>query len=229
MTKIFKVGGCVRDALLGVESKDVDFAVETESFAAMENHIRSMGGEIFLSKPEFLTIRARVPNLGAADFVLCRKDSPSSADGRRPDFVTAGTIFDDLARRDFSMNAIAQDVETGALIDPHGGQADIRSKTIRCVGNAIVRFNEDKLRVFRALRFALTKKFLIEQETNAAIHKFAAEDFGGVSTERIRDELFKMFAADSQAAAMALFMGFPQLGKLALSRGIWLEPTTRKA
>lgn len=218
----------MRDALLGVESKDIDFAVEAASFEAMESHIIGMGGEVFLRKPEFLTIRARVPSLGAADFVLCRKDGAYS-DGRRPESVTAGTIFDDLARRDFTMNAIAQDVETGILIDPHSGQKDIHDKVIRCVGNAIVRFNEDKLRVFRALRFALTKKFRIEQETNAAIHKFTAEDFGGVSTERIRDELFKMFAADSHAAAMALFMGFPELGKLALSRGIWLEPTTRKA
>ena len=227
MIKTFLIGGAVRDSLLGIESQDKDFAVEAPSFAAMENHIRSMGGEIFLSKPEFLTIRARVPNLGAADFVLCRKDGPSS-DNRRPDSVTAGTIFDDLARRDFTMNAIAQDVETGTLIDPHGGENDIYMKVIRCVGNPAARFNEDKLRVFRALRFALTKKFLIEQDTNAAIHKFAAEDFGGVSTERIRDELFKMFAANSQGAAMAIFMGFPQLGKLVLSRGIWFEPTTRK-
>lgn len=218
----------MRDALLGVESKDIDFAVEAASFEAMEAHILGMGGEVFLRKPEFLTIRARVPSLGAADFVLCRKDGAYS-DGRRPESVTVGTIFDDLARRDFTMNAIAQDVETRVLIDPHFGMEDIRARRLRCVGNPFDRFGEDKLRIFRAVRFSITKKFVIDGDTTHAIRQFSREDFAGVSTERVREECFKMFAADSLFAFRMIFHEFPLLGELVLSRGIWFEPTTRKA
>lgn len=227
MTKIFLVGGAVRDGLLGLDSKDKDFAVEAESFASMEAHIKSMGGEIFLSKPEFLTIRADVPNLGVADFVLCRRDGIYS-DGRRPETVTPGTIFDDLARRDFTVNAIARDMSTMALIDPHRGKRDLEMRVLRCVGNAIVRFNEDKLRILRAMRFAITKGLVIDGDTTHAIRQFTHEDFTGVSTERLREELFKMFAEDSLLAFRMLFRDFPSVGGLILSRGIWFEPTTRR-
>ena len=114
--------------------------------------------------PEFLTIRAQVPASEAkllartkvADFVLCRKDS-ASGDGRRPDSVEPGTVLDDLARRDFTMNAIARDVQTGEVLDPHGGREDIKWKTLRFVGDPMTRIREDGLRVLRGLRFMITK------------------------------------------------------------------------
>jgi len=227
MTKIFKVGGCVRDGLLGLKSKDIDFVVEAPSFEAVRQYILDSNGQIFLEKPEFLTIRAIVPNLGAADFVLCRKDG-EYVDGRRPESVTPGTIFDDLARRDFTMNAIAECVETGEIVDPHDGRKHIKSRLIACVGNPLDRFKEDKLRIFRAVRFAITKGFAIRGDVTHAMKQFSHEDFAGVSTERIRDEVLKMFAKDSMVAFNALFITFPLLGELVLSRGIWFEPTTRK-
>ena len=130
--KMYKVGGFVRDQILGVKSKDVDYAVEASSFYDMERCIFEMGGEIFLSTPQFFTIRAKL-NGEVADFVLCRKESQYS-DGRHPDKVEVGTIYDDLARRDFTMNAIAL-CEDGTYIDPHNGIYDIVRCLIRWVGS----------------------------------------------------------------------------------------------
>lgn len=225
MTKFWKVGGAVRDTFLGVKPKDIDFAVEAESFGAMCKAVTDKGGKIFQSKPEFLTIRAKVPGIGGADFVLCRKDGAYN-DGRHPETVSAGSIFDDLARRDFTMNAIAINAEDDMDVqDPHGGIADIAFGWIRCVGNPDERFSEDALRVFRALRFAITLKFKIEQRTRTAIHT-ACEDnnFANISTERIREELCKMFAADW----LTSFRTLDEFNLISLvkERGIWLKPTS---
>jgi len=225
---IFQVGGSIRDELLGVKSKDIDFAVEAPSFDAMRQEIVNRGGKIFLETPKFLTIRANVPDIGSADFVLCRKDRAYS-DGRRPDEVTVGDIFDDLARRDFTMNAIARNVRTKAIIDPHMGVEDIEQRIIRCVGNPLQRFTEDKLRVFRALRFSVTKDFSVEPETVAAMRVITTRNsnFDAVSTERIREELLKMFAHDWLESFLAL-REFDLLD-LIEARGIWFKPTIEKA
>lgn len=230
MTKIFQVGGSVRDKILGVDSKDIDFVVIAPSFAAMRDMIIARGGKIFLETEKFLTIRANVPQLGSADYVLARKDGTYS-DGRRPDEVIIGSLEDDLARRDFTINAIAIDTETGEMIDPHGGQIDIAGRFLRCVGNPIKRFNEDKLRIFRALRFSICKNFLITRETENAIRYIVncpditgTDGFENVSTERIRDELLKMFSANWRES-FHLLENF-ELMNLIDKRGIWLKPTT---
>jgi tRNA nucleotidyltransferase (CCA-adding enzyme) len=160
------------------------------------------------------------------DFVLCRKDGPST-DGRRPDFVEAGTILDDLARRDFTVNAMARD-EDGVLLDPHGGREDLEAGLLRFVGSAEDRLAEDALRAFRALRFSVTKRFTITDETAEALRAMHAEAFDAVSTDRMRDELHKMFSTDT-AAALVVLAQFPLLLEVALSRGLWLKPTTEAA
>jgi tRNA nucleotidyltransferase (CCA-adding enzyme) len=226
MTKIYQVGGSVRDKILGVKSKDIDFAVEAESFDAMREKIISLGGKIFLETPQFLTIRANVPELGSADYVLCRKDGAYS-DGRRPESVTVGNIFDDLARRDFTMNAMAIDTATGRILDPHLGLVDIIHKQIVCVGDANVRMAEDKLRAFRAVRFAVTKGFIIHALTCAAIERLAPDSFDAVSTERIREEMLKMFEVDSYDSFFHLFERFPNLGEVVRRRDIWFKPSIK--
>lgn len=225
--RFFKVGGCIRDELLGQKSKDIDFAVEAPSFEAMRNEILNRGGKIFLETPEHFTIRANIPELGSTDYVLCRREGPYS-DGRHPDWVEVGTIFDDLARRDFTMNAIARDVRTGELLDPHNGATDIKNRIIRCVGNPEERFREDKLRVFRALRFMVTKGFRLHFDTERAAFSVCCNDrnFESVSTERIREELSKMFEVDWLEALDGL-EHFELLG-LVKARGIWLKPTIEK-
>jgi len=200
--KLYEVGGCVRDSLLGLDSKDVDFAVEATSYESMREYLINNGFVIYIEKPEYLTIRAKVPNghklrerTKDADFVLCRKDGPSS-DSRRPDYVEAGTIYDDLARRDFTVNAIARDID-GNLIDPFNGVEDCKNKILRFVGNAHDRILEDGLRILRGFRFIITKGLHPTRLTRRALYSDVPQRLSGVSEERIMEELNKMFAFDT--------------------------------
>lgn len=209
--QFFEVGGAVRDRLLGLRSKDVDFVCVAASFEAMRQHLVETGFTVYVEKPEFVTIRAGVPQGHAlrsrtkdADFVLARRDSATS-DGRRPDFVEAGTLSDDLARRDFTVNALAIDPVTEAIIDEHGGLDDIKSRTLRFVGDPFTRIQEDGLRVLRGFRFMITRQFACESRTmQALVSLHAAERLGCVSAERVREELERMFACDTLATLRLL-------------------------
>jgi tRNA nucleotidyltransferase/poly(A) polymerase len=219
--KIYQVGGCVRDELMGVTPKDIDLACEAESFEAMEQYIRDNGGKVYQSKPEFFTVRARLFGEDR-DFVLCRKESKYS-DGRRPDSVEVGTIYDDLARRDFTMNAIAKD-ESGNYIDPYGGINDIAVGVIKCVGNPAERLNEDPLRVLRMIRFAVTKDFHIESKTSAAVDEHVIKKlFESVSIDRIREELHKCFAHNTYMTLRWLLTY--DLLRIFVKTEVWLKPT----
>jgi tRNA nucleotidyltransferase/poly(A) polymerase len=220
---------------MGLVSKDVDFAVEAESFSAMEKGLMERGFKVFLSTPEFLTIRAQVPasekellaRTKVADFVLCRKDSAGS-DGRRPDFVEPGTILDDLARRDFTMNAIARDVVTGEVLDPHGGMRDIKNCLLKFVGDPVRRISEDGLRVLRGMRFMITKSLIAHPDTDAALASpLALEMLNKVSIERVREELEKMFAHDTVRSVKLLANFHPQLHEVIFRDGLRLMPTLK--
>ena len=142
MPQIFKVGGCVRDKFLGVDSKDIDFTFvldeldETveQGFQIMTEWMTERGFEIFLSTPDCFTIRARFPkdhqfNGMVADFVMARKEVGYVEGTRRP-ILELGTLHDDLLRRDFTVNAIAASVD-GEIIDPFGGVADLKLGILR--------------------------------------------------------------------------------------------------
>ena len=218
------MGGAVRDELLGVKSKDLDYSVEAPSFEAMRDWILSQGMEIFLDKPEFNIIRAR-NGKEVADYVMCRKEGPYT-DSRHPDWVEAGTIFDDLARRDFTVNAIAKDAETGELVDPWNGQVDLENKILRAVGNANDRISEDPLRAYRALRCSVTKDLLFDDELHRTLRDASIYDkMDSVSTERIREEISKMFQFDSLQSVHCLFR-YPMYLEIAVDRGIWFKATT---
>lgn len=222
---LYKVGGFVRDSLLGVKSKDIDFAVEAPSFAAMEAYILENGGKIFLSKPEFQTIRAKLKGVDA-DFVLCRKDGVYT-DGRRPDSVEPGTIYDDLARRDFTMNAIAM-YEDGSLFDPFGGVTDLKRGIIRCVGKAADRFAEDSLRMLRAVRFAITKGMKIDDDIWECLDDTHFLDMlQNVSEERIREELLRCFKHDTLKTLLTLEWHSALRRVIFTRTQIWLQPTMK--
>jgi tRNA nucleotidyltransferase/poly(A) polymerase len=224
--KTFLVGGAVRDELLGLPAKDLDYVVLAPSFAAMRESLLEQGCKIFVEKPEYLTIRAKHPTLGCVDFACARRDG-NYTDGRRPDdtFVTTD-LKEDLARRDFTCNAIARDVETFEVVDTFSGTADIHNRLLRAVGSAEARFNEDKLRAFRAVRLATTKNFKIHGEVYRAINGLKLHQFDNVSTERIREELVKAFRADGETAFLLLSENFPVLWEVIRARGIWFRPTT---
>jgi len=226
--KFYQVGGSVRDELMGLKSNDIDYAVEAPSFEHMRQAIIDRGGEIFLETPKYFTIRAKVPQLGCTDYVLCRKDG-SYSDGRRPDEVCAGTLLDDLSRRDFTINAIAKG-EDGEIFDPFGGQIDIQRRIIRCVGDTKERFKEDSLRLVRAFRFAMTKNFSISGDIRECLRcGYILSGLKNVSAERIREELTKCFAHDS-LGTLRLFHSFPEFMELVINNEnrIWLKPTTEK-
>jgi tRNA nucleotidyltransferase (CCA-adding enzyme) len=226
VAKFYLVGGAVRDKLLGVASHDLDYAVECASYHEMKQAIVERGGQIFKEDEKYFTVRAKVPTLGATDYVLCRKDSAGYADGRRPDFVEVGTIFDDLARRDFTVNAIAKDADTGDIIDPHNGRADIQTMTLRCVGEAPKRFMEDRLRLLRAIRFSITKGFKLDASIVECLEEMSS-GVDGVSVERVREELLKCFEFDTVLTLH--FLGqFPSLAEACfVNRKLILKPTIR--
>lgn len=223
-TKFYKVGGYVRDKLLNVKSKDIDYAVEADSYDVMKEAILARNGVIFLEKPEYQTIRAKVGS-EAADFVLCRKESHYS-DGRRPDSVEQGSLHDDLSRRDFTMNAIAE-AEDGTLIDPFGGRRDIERGLIRCVGLAYIRFEEDSLRMLRAIRFAITKQFSLERDIIRCFGNGALLNrLSNVSEERKSDELGKCFKHDT-LLTLKVLAKYPMLAERCFGHGftLRLKPT----
>lgn len=241
MFKFAEVGGAVRDSLLGLDSKDVDFvAVPSQSFDTANDafnnlveHLKDNGFKVFLETPQFFTVRAQVPKnhplhtrTMVADFVVARKDGPSS-DGRRPDFVLPGTLMDDLKRRDFTINAMA--FLDGELIDPFNGREDLKNRLIRFVGNPRDRIAEDGLRVMRALRFSITKEMFIQSETLDVLNStFGAEMLSKVSVERIREELEKMFIVNTQRSIHTLNHLHQDLKDAIFRDGLRLMPTLKK-
>lgn len=234
---LYLVGGAVRDHIRGVKSKDIDFAVETTSFSDMREWLVEKRFEIFVESPQYFTIRARAPKTDFAfggmqlgnqtfDFTLCRKERDYS-DGRHPDSVEIGTLYEDLARRDYRMNAIAL-AEDGTIIDPHNGVNDIKYERIEVVGG-VERLQEDGLRILRGLRQAVQLNFYLAPKAhNFILSKDAVKALEPISVDRIRDEVGKMFKSNS-FESIKLFNQYPNIAKYIFTeREVWLEPTTAK-
>lgn len=237
--KMYLVGGAVRDGLLGIQSKDLDYTVtvsgvETvdEAWNAVREHLETQGFTIFLETPEYFTIRAKFPKghvnaKQTADFVLAREEGPYS-DGRRPDWVKPGTLEQDLSRRDFTVNALAKS-EDGTIIDLFDGQFHLGKRLLVAVGDPRERFLEDALRVFRAVRFMITKDFVLSHKVKAAIHNVGVLDkVEEVSVERIREELHRCFAHDTVRTVSVLANEFPELLGVMDRKGIRLLPTLKE-
>lgn len=235
MIEVYEVGGSIRDRVLGMMSNDRDFAVEAPSYEAMKEFLLGKGMKIWQERPEYSTIRGQIkwfdPKPIDADFVLCRRDGFYS-DGRRPDEVFLGDIYDDLARRDFTMNAMALDMH-GNLIDPYNGTKDIADGVIRCVGSTSDRMSEDGLRMIRAIRFSITKHMQISYE----IRRFLKNSknivyLENVSDERIYEEMKKCFTY-STLKTLRLLELYPEIrdyvfGSHQANHVLWLLPTMEK-
>jgi len=191
----YLVGGCVRDALLGKSPKDWDITTN-----AKPEDIQSLFPDTYYNN-EFGTVG--VVNEEVADVTLkvvevtpYRTES-SYTNARHPDSVEFCTsLEEDLKRRDFTMNAIAYSVSKKELVDPHKGQKDISKKTIRAVGVAAERFNEDALRMLRAVRLATETGFSVSHETQDAIRD-TAHLLEKIAKERIKDEFLKIINSPS--------------------------------
>ena len=226
---LYVVGGWVRDAIMGVPSKDLDLCMVAPSFEEMEREVIRLGGEIFVSKPEYLTIRCKLPNLGAVDVAMARGDGDYS-DGRRPDITEiVDNILIDLSRRDAQFNAMAINLKTGELVDPYNGELAIQMKVVRAVGNARARIEEDYLRILRYFRFAITKNFRLHGDISDCLNDeiIIINLLQTVSFERIREELFKCFKHNT-FDTLKLMGYYPNLYQIFEESDIWLKPTSEK-
>lgn len=186
--KAYVVGGSIRDLIIGKPVYDFDIATD-----ATPSQISSLFEKVIPTGIDFgtVTIILNGENFEVTTFRCEERYS----DGRHPDKISFATnIEDDLSRRDFTVNAIAYDPISNNIIDPFNGQDDLKRKLIRCVGDPILRFNEDGLRPMRACRFAAKLNFEIEKNTFNAINK-TLDIFKKVAPERIHDEIIKMLSS----------------------------------
>jgi len=195
----FVVGGCVRNVLLGLSPDDWDICTQ----ATPE--------EMFSVFREFTVIPTGIKHGtvtvlcqdGQAEITTFRTDG-AYADSRHPKSVSfVSTIEEDLARRDFTVNAMAYHPKRG-LVDPYGGQKDLKSKRLRCVGEPDFRFQEDALRILRALRFASVYSLDIEEATSSAMHK-NKEGLQKIARERIYSELTKTLTSKSPGKILSQY------------------------
>lgn len=197
------VGGCVRDLLKGIEPDDWDVAT-----SAKPEEIQKIFPKSFYSNKFFtVTVQTGSENIKLKEIeVTTYRSEAKYTDKRHPDEIKfAETIEEDLARRDFTINAIALKITQPqpGYIDPYGGQKDLDDKIIRAVGNPQDRFSEDALRMLRAVRLATTLSFKIEPKTAQAIKKNSIW-LEMISKERIRDEFVKIIMADKAAEGIEL-------------------------
>ena len=194
--KAYFAGGCVRDALLGLEPKDYDVATEArpEQVVALFPRSQAVGAHFGV-----VVVRTGPDHVEVATF---RTDG-SYKDGRRPEEVTYSTPEEDAQRRDFTVNGIFQDPATDEVIDFVGGQADLAAKVLRAIGNPSERFREDHLRLMRAVRFAATLGWEIEPATWAAV-KAEAPALAKISIERTRDEFIKIMLHPNRVRGLDL-------------------------
>lgn len=213
--KAYLVGGAVRDIFLKKQASDLDVATNATPQDVMRifKFVVPTGFEHGTVTVHFMNQEIEVTTF--------RTESGYS-DGRHPDSINyAATIEEDLSRRDFTMNAIAVELNSGKIIDPFKGRKDIKKKIIRTVGSPLERFKEDGLRPIRALRFASKLSFLIEKETfeaisNPIIHK----KIESISIERFRDEFEKILLSKKPSVGLKmmentgiLFLFIPEFAK----------------
>ncbi|HTX74093.1 MAG TPA: polynucleotide adenylyltransferase, partial [Rectinemataceae bacterium] len=203
----YLVGGAVRDQLLGRPTSDFDLATDARPEEVMRVFRRVVPTGI---RHGTVTVHYKGLELEVTTF----RTEAGYADGRHPDKVEfASSIEADLSRRDFTINAIAYDLLTRRLVDPHEGREDLGRRLIRAVGDPLERFGEDGLRPLRALRFAAQLGFRVEAATLAAIRPSIGR-FRMVSPERVRDELSKMLLSPRPSIGLRLLEETGLLGEI---------------
>ncbi len=195
----YLVGGCVRDLIRSTTPKDWDITTNANPDEIMaifpKTFYENEYGTVGVVNESILEDDISKRSLHVVEVTPYRKETTYS-NFRHPDEVSfSGNLHDDLMRRDFSMNAIAYNIETDALVDPYDGQGDIKRHLIRTVGKPEDRFHEDALRIMRAIRFGAELGFAIEKETMDAIVLFAPR-LEKIAGERLRDELSKIIMSE---------------------------------
>lgn len=195
--RAFLVGGCVRDLLRREKPKDFDVAT-----SATPQAVGKVFRRVIPTGIEHGTVT--VVQRGVHVEVTTFRAEADYVDGRRPSRVDFHEDIDaDLARRDFTMNAMAWDPVSRLLVDPFGGQKDLEARVVRCVGEALERFSEDGLRPLRAVRFATVLDFTVDPKTEAAIPQ-TLPIFRKVAAERVHQEFVKLLVAPHAANGLEL-------------------------
>ena len=210
----YVVGGCVRDSLLGLTPHDWDLCT-----SALPQQVMELFGAQRCIPTGLQHGTVTVKQSGALYEITTFRTEGAYTDGRHPDEVHfVPDVREDLARRDFTINAMAYNEKEG-LIDPFGGQADLQSGILRAVGVPRQRFTEDALRILRLYRFAARFGFAIDPPTAQAAQELCAH-LDCVSVERIEEELAKLLSAPAPAAYLdkkILFVILPELSSEALA------------
>ena len=188
--KIYLVGGPVRDVLLNVSIKDLDFGVEGDALALAQQLAEELGGKL-VTHPKFMTATVVLPDT-QIDLVSARKEVyPRPGDLPR---VSPGSIAEDLSRRDFSINALALSLweKVPQVLDPEGGLADLDAGVVRVLHDKS--FRDDPTRVLRAVRYEQRLGFALEDQTRGWLADALVKGFlEKVSGDRIRQELARIF------------------------------------
>jgi poly(A) polymerase len=214
-------GGCVRDELLGLVPKDYDVATSARPEQVQRLFRRTVAVGMSFGVIEVLGPRTAEGTLKVQ--VATFRSDVSYSDGRRPDAVVFSSAREDALRRDFTINGMFFDPLENRLIDYVGGQDDLRARLLRAIGDPAQRFDEDKLRMLRAVRLATCFDLQIEPATAESIRVLAPR-IVVVSAERIADELRKLLVDPHRARGMRLFLDLglaqPILPELLPMRGL---------
>jgi poly(A) polymerase len=194
-------GGCVRDELLGLPPKDYDVASDARPEEVRRLFRRTIAVGASFGVVEVLGPRRQGKPLKIQ--VATFRSDVSYSDGRHPDAVVFSGPREDALRRDFTINGMFKDPLTGDIIDYVGGQDDLRAKVLRAIGDPSQRFDEDKLRMLRAVRIGTRFDLAIDAATAEAIRTMAPQ-MGVVSAERIADELHKLLTDRQRARGLGL-------------------------
>lgn len=194
--KAYFVGGCVRDFLLGITSRDIDIATD-----AHPDEVQKIFPYTIAVGKQFGVIIV-IEGKKQYEVATFRKDD-TYLDGRHPSMVHFSTEKEDVFRRDFTINGLLYDPFCKRIIDYVGGQEDLKNKIIRTIGKPENRFDEDKLRLIRGVRFAARFGFTIEDNTYSAM-KTMAPCINQCSAERIRDELISILTGDHSEKGLDL-------------------------
>ena len=220
-TKVFLVGGFVRDIILNRETKEADFLVLGDGIQFANNLAEALGIKSVSVYKNFGTAHFTFDNFNL-EFVGARKESYGK--GSRKPAVTSGTFKDDISRRDFTINTLAVSMNKdnfGELVDEFDGLNDIKDKIIKTPINPQITFDDDPLRIMRAFRFSAQLNFKVHEDIMEAAEKLR-ERLRIVSQERITDELLKILASPKPSIGLkllfksnALEVIFPEISNLA--------------
>jgi poly(A) polymerase len=201
--KCYIVGGYIRNRLLGIDSEDFDFVIEGDSLLFAEKVAEILGRKKIIKFPRFKTAKV-VFRKKSIEFVSARSEK-YNPDSRKP-VVENSSLYNDLSRRDFTINSLASRVSetgTGGIIDYFDGIGDLKRKILRTPLDPEITYSEDPLRMMRCVRFAATLNFRIEKNSFKAVAR-NIERIKIVSVERISDEFFKILGSENPVKGIYL-------------------------